>query len=1271
MKIAMYFNIVRQALARVADGKWLKTVANRGSADVIAWNELEFKQLVSDAISPTQLSSIVSRLRKLALSALLVGVAIPSIAGPILTTTGVKLSFRVGVWFSANTPERSFYYPTPTAACLVIAESYNANPGRIADYENARGLFLNYTWGCMFDVRYRQAADFIPDLFYANWVSPYAYCPAGYAMSDFTGYQNPDPKGSCISSGISYPEQPPCPGCGNPIQYAGGFKIQVENDVRGGDSFPMLTRTYRSHRRWDGNFVLPEMRFGALWTDTYNRSIFVTRGGLNVVDVAFVNRPNGMYVKFGRVGGVWVPQDNIADRLTEQIDGSGQTTGWVFFQASDDSRETYSALGRLASLETRSGIVQTLTYSDVATPATLTPIRGSLLAVTNSFGRSLTFSYDTSGRVSVVTDSGGGQFAYTYDANNNLVTVTAPDNKVRTYHYGELANTSNQSFPNHLTGITDENSVRYATFKYDLSGRPIQSQHAGGVNSYTVSYPAVGTTSIVTDPLGTATTHSFQTVLSEIKPTVSSSAVPGVGTRSEARTNDPYGNVSSRTDYNGNRTNYSYDLSRKLETSRTEGLTAAGAQTSQTRIISTSWHPSYRIPTSISEPTSFGSKVTTFTHDPNGNILSKSVTISGITRTWNWSYDPFGRVLTATDPRTNTTSNTYYSNDVSQGTNRGMLANVTNAAGHSTTINSYNAHGQPLSITDANGLVTSMGYDQRQRLTSRTTGTETTIYEYDGVGQLTKVTLPDSSFLRYTYDGAHRLVEIKDGLNNRVVYTLDNMGNRTKEEYADPANTLTKTRSRVYDALNRLQRDIGGVAGQVTQFAYDANGNQTGTTDPLSRTTTQTYDALNRLLQVIDPVNGAAAPTKYEYDPQDNLTKVTDPKNLATSYIYNGFNELTSQVSPDTGTTSFTYDAAGNMLTKTDARGVVATYSYDALNRVTTISYPAYGGDAAETVTYTYDTCTNGKGRLCSLSDKTGAITYSYNTLGRVTAKSQAVAGLAQNVNYGYNSAGQLNSVTYPSGAVIGYGYLNNRITSLSINGVTVLANADYEPFGPVGEWNWGNSTAQATNKHIRYFDLDGRNTKIESVAGLEPTVIVYDGASRITDLQKLTGSAVDLTKSMTFGYDNLDRLTAATPNSGNPNPAQGFSYDGVGNRLSATIASSVTNYSYGATSHRLNSLTGATSATYLYDAAGNRASGAAATWTYGANNRPVQVSVGATTTTYLINALGQRVRKATAGIGVRFVYDEAGRLIGEYNDSGTRISETVWFNDLSVAVMK
>jgi YD repeat-containing protein len=49
----------------------------------------------------------------------------------------------------------------------------------------------------------------------------------------------------------------------------------------------------------------------------------------------------------------------------------------------------------------------------------------------------------------------------------------------------------------------------------------------------------------------------------------------------------------------------------------------------------------------------------------------------------------------------------------------GQLQTVTDALGHVTTYNTYNTFGQPLTITDPNGTVTTLTYDKRQRLLSR------------------------------------------------------------------------------------------------------------------------------------------------------------------------------------------------------------------------------------------------------------------------------------------------------------------------------------------------------------------------------------------------------------------------------------------------------------------------------------------------------------------------------------------------------------------------
>jgi RHS repeat-associated protein len=99
----------------------------------------------------------------------------------------------------------------------------------------------------------------------------------------------------------------------------------------------------------------------------------------------------------------------------------------------------------------------------------------------------------------------------------------------------------------------------------------------------------------------------------------------------------------------------------------------------------------------------------------------------------------------------------------------------------------------------------------------------------------------------------------------------------------------------------------------------------------------------------------------------------------------------------------------------------------------------------------------------------------------------------------------------------------------------------------------------------------------------------------------------------------------------------------------------------------------------YGFDAAGNRTSDSTTTWVVNARGRVSQVRVisGATTYTYsyLINGQNLRVRKTGPSSVVPqgtqvFVYDEAGRLIGEYDNYGRARNEHVWLADRPVALI-
>jgi YD repeat-containing protein len=513
-----------------------------------------------------------------------------------------------------------------------------------------------------------------------------------------------------------------------------------------------------------------------------------------------------------------LPDADIKDQLTRLVDGSGQAVGWSYYDATANSNEQYDSNGLLQRIDTVGGI--SISFSYLAASQNSTQSLGSWLlsSVTDSFGRSLNFTYDLQGQISAMTDPAGSVTTYQYQIGNGSATpnllssVTYPDGAKKQYLYDEIGLGVNNGHY-YLTGIVDENGTRFATYQYDTQGRAISTGHAGGADLYQLQYNAGST--VISDPLGTQRTQNFQTILGVVKPTgISQPGGSGCGPSSASLTYDANGNIATRTDFNGNTTAYTYDLSRNLETQRIE---AQGKP--EQRTIRTTWHPTYRLPTGTAEPL----KITTLSYDANGNLLSKveqptsdsngsqgfGAAANGAARTWSWTYTTYGRKTRATDPLGNVTSYTYHPDDDPDLGKRGNLASVTNPLGHVTRITAYDGNSRPLTIIDANGVTTQLTYSPRGWLTSRNVGGELTTFAYDGVGQLTQVTAPDGGQTLYTYDGAHRLVEVADSLGNQIIYTLDAAGNRIGEDITDPNGALVQTLTRNYDALGRMQSLVG------------------------------------------------------------------------------------------------------------------------------------------------------------------------------------------------------------------------------------------------------------------------------------------------------------------------------------------------------------------------------------------------------------------------------------------------------------------------------
>jgi RHS repeat-associated protein len=584
-----------------------------------------------------------------------------------------------------------------------------------------------------------------------------------------------------------------------------------------------------------------------------------------------------------------------------------------------------------------------------------------------------------------------------------------------------------------------------------------------------------------------------------------------------------------------------------------------------------------------------------------------------------------GQVATADGPRLDVADITRYAYDSLE--NR---TQIINALGHVTQITSHDAAGRPLTIIDPNGVTTTLAYDARGRLKTSALAGATTVFDYDGVGNLTGITLPTGVRLTYRYDAARRLTAIEDGLGNRIDYVLDAAGNRKEQKIRDGSGMLRYARTQVFDELSRLRTVVGLDGSQ--RLDYDANGNLAGAQDGRGNPTRHAFDSLGRLERTTDALQGQ---TRYTYDGQDRLTSVTDPNGHITRYHYDGLGNLVRLESPDTGTTTYTYDEAGNRLSQSDANGKVTTYAYDALNRLTSIRYAS---DPSQNVTLYYDEpdASFGIDRLTRLVGPVGVTFYSYTARGELATESRLIGGRSYVVRYGYDEAGALSSVTYPSGRVVSFtrdaaGQISSMTTTKDGEVKTLASGVRHLPFGPIEGLSFGNGLSldrqYDSNYRIRQISIGSALGRGYSYYGNDDIASILDG----------------LGVSQSFDYDPLRHLSHASGGYGTLT----YSYDALGNRLGQTHDGSSTSYEIDPGSNRLEAIS--SGERYTYDGNGNTLTKGNLSFGYDGMNRLVGVSQnGSEIARYRYNALSQRVMKTYAGKSTVYLYDQAGQLLAE-----------------------
>jgi len=633
---------------------------------------------------------------------------------------------------------------------------------------------------------------------------------------------------------------------------------------------------------------------------------------------------------------------------------------------------------------------------------------------------------------------------------------------------------------------------------------------------------------------------------------------------------------------------------------------------------------------------------------------------NGRTRSWGYTWSPSGQLLSVDGPRPGTGDTTTYTYNSS-----GYLQTVTDPVAHVTTITAWNGRGQPTTVVDANSVTTTLTYDVRDRPLTVTVDPGAAqsqyVFEYDAVGNLTKITLPEGGWLSYTYDTASRLTGVANNRGETQTFGVNAMGDPTSVTVKTSGATITQQQSFVYDELGRVIQAIGAGA-QTTGFGYDKVDNPTSVTDARGKLWQSTFDPLDR---VITKTNPQSQTVQLAYSPSDQVTSHKDGRALETTRVIDGFGQVIREVSPDRGTLTYWYDEAGNLTKLVDGGGQETNYAYDNAGRLTSASFV---GASAETITYTYDSIASGNkgvGRLTGVTEESGSSGFTYDAQGRVIQDAKTIQGRSYTVGYAYDRNSRVIGIILPSGRTVTFTRATDGlVTDISTKATpsssseTLASSVSYKPFGPLAGLTYGNGLA-LTNSYDQNYWLSRAEVKATGATRLDLTLNRNENG-------QLTG-VVDNASSgrgATYTYTDAGRLASAS----GPWGADSYTYDAAGNRLDQArdIGGTITHITatLSPTSNRIDSVTddsSTTAVTYGYQ--------------YNARKRlSVLKKNGTDAAWYGYDYAGRRVWRSVFGtttVQTHYIFDEDGRLLAEHDGAtGAVVREYVWLDDEPLAMI-
>lgn len=788
----------------------------------------------------------------------------------------------------------------------------------------------------------------------------------------------------------------------------------------------------------------------------------------------------------------------------------------------------------------RDGVSWTYGYTNVVNHTGASDPSYAKVTVTGPNGYSM--AYDMAGHIAASgwrnfiikqTDALGRATNFTYDGGYRVTQVTLPEGNAVGLGYddcGNIASKVSRAKPGSgLADITETASFPVSALPENLcpnvlSYRPVWNRDALGRQTDFV-YNSAGQLTELLDPANASGVRRKTIV------TYANSAA-GISRKTSVRV---CGATTTCAGFADGRTDYTYFGNTSLPLTTTQVDEATGA-----------------------------TRVTTYTYDSAGRVLSVDGPLAGTGDTQYFRYDVLGRKtleigargpnnlhisrrtsyrdsddkVTAVEMGTLTSSTdtnlvVFEGSDLTYDSRRNPIRETRSVSGttHAVTDKSFLDRGlsectavrMNLAALPATGSACTLGTEGSQ-------GPDRIVKSvYDNAGQLVQLregfgTSVAAAEATYSYTNNGKRNHVIDANGNRAQLTYDGFDRQVKWTFPSttrPAAFNDATQSTALSSAGAVN------AADYEQYGYDAAGNRTSLRKRDGSTLTYTYDALNRMTVKVVPERAdlTAVQTRdvyYDYDLNGLMTsaRFDSLAGEGVTSAYNGFGELTLSTINLSGlsrTLSYAHDLAGRRTELTHADGQKFTYARDILGRVGNLYEGTSQVGTAQLIQNSFDS----RGLIDTMQRATAGSAFladfSFDPIGRLSSTVNDAIGTANDliISQGYNPASQIASQTRSNDAYSWTGAVavNRPYTTNGLNQYTVAGPATF-----TYDLN-GNLTSDGSTGFV--YDIENR---LVSASGGKTAALVYDPMGR---LFQVTGTTTN-TRFLTDGDELIAEYDSA-----------------------------------------------------------------------------------------------------------------------------------------------